>query len=36
VLGHLASFGLPWRRRAGCQANLGVTFERVRHSEYGI
>ena len=24
-VGYLASFGLPWRRRAGCQASLGVT-----------
>jgi hypothetical protein len=26
VGGHLASFGLPWRRRAGCQASPGVTL----------
>jgi hypothetical protein len=25
-VGYLASFGLPWRRRAGCQASLGVTW----------
>lgn len=25
VGGHLASFGLPWRRRAGCQVSSGVT-----------
>ncbi len=24
-VGYLASFGLPWRRRAGCQARRGVT-----------
>ena len=24
-VGHLASFGLPWRRRAGCQVRHGVT-----------
>lgn len=26
VWGHLASFGLPWRRRAGCQVRCGVTL----------
>lgn len=36
VVGHLASFGLPWRRRAGCQVRCGVTRMRVRHNAGGI
>ena len=35
-VGHLASFGLPWRRRAGCQASHGVTRGGSAIAAYGI
>ena len=36
IMGQLASFGLPWWRRAGRQTRGGVTPEGVRHSQIGV
>lgn len=36
IMGQLASFGLPWWRRAGRQTRDGVTPEGVRHSQIGV
>ena len=36
IMGQLASFGLPWWRRAGRQTRSGVTPGGVRHSQIGV
>lgn len=36
IMGQLASFGLPWWRRAGRQTSRGVTPMSVRHSHIGV